>query len=100
MKSKKKGTAKTAGATAAPAHHRKPDASGAAREHYQREKAARAHRVHLESHAMAAARREYLAQLEAAAAKGRGGRPKKKQAAAKRSEPELFVDAAEEPDGE
>jgi hypothetical protein len=100
MKSKKKGTTKSAGATAAPAHHRKPDASGAAREHYRREKAARAHRVHLESQAMAAARREYLAQLEAAAAKGRGGRPKKKQAAAKRAAPELFDDEAEGSDSE
>jgi hypothetical protein len=100
MKSKKKGTAKTAGAAAAPTHHRKSEAGGAAREHYRREKAARADRVHLESNAMAAARREYLAQLEAAAAKGRGGRPKKKQAAAKRSEPELFDQTAEESDSE
>ncbi|HWH53343.1 MAG TPA: hypothetical protein VN651_17480 [Gemmatimonadaceae bacterium] len=100
MKTKKKSTAKTAGATAAPAHHRKSETGGAAREHYRREKAARAHRVQVESNAMAAARREYLAQLEAAAAKGRGGRPKKKQAVAKRSEPELFDDGAEESDGE
>jgi hypothetical protein len=35
-----------------------------------------------ESDAMAAARREYLALLESDAAKGKGGRPKKKPAAA------------------
>ncbi|MFI5230038.1 MAG: hypothetical protein ACHQWU_13275 [Gemmatimonadales bacterium] len=83
MKSKK-GRAKTTGAVAAPIHHRKSDAAVAAREHYRREKAARAQRTQLESQAFAAARREYLALLEANAAKGRGGRPKKKPAAAKR----------------
>ena len=94
MKSKKKATAKTSRATAAAASHRKPEASGAAHEHYRREKAARAHRVHLDSHAMAAARREYLAMLEADAAKGRGGRPKKK--VAQRSDSDLSQEDAEE----
>ena len=51
-----------------------------ATEHYHREKARRAVRVASESDAMAAARREYLALLESDAAKGKGGRPKKKPA--------------------
>lgn len=53
-----------------------------ATEHYHREKARRAVRAAPESDAMAAARREYLALLESDAAKGKGGRPKKKPAAA------------------
>ena len=52
-----------------------------ATEHYHREKARRAVRPTPESDAMAAARREYLALLESDAAKGKGGRPKKKPAA-------------------
>lgn len=52
-----------------------------ATEHYHREKARRAVRGAPESDAMAAARREYLALLESDAAKGKGGRPKKKPAA-------------------
>jgi hypothetical protein len=51
-----------------------------ATEHYHREKARRAVRVASESDAMAAARREYLALLESDAAKGKGGRPRKKTA--------------------
>lgn len=53
-----------------------------ATEHYHREKARRAVHAAPESEAMAAARREYLALLEADAAKGKGGRPKKKPAVA------------------
>jgi hypothetical protein len=95
MKSKK-GMRKTVGTAAAPLQHRKSDAAAAAREHYRREKAARAHRAEPDSHALAAARREYLALLEANAAKGRGGRPRKKAAAAKRPEPGLFEGESEE----
>ena len=51
-----------------------------AREHYHREKARRARSIQPDSDLMAAARREYLALLEAEAAKGKGGRPKKKLA--------------------
>ena len=50
----------------------------AAKEHYHREKARREQRSAPESDVMAAARREYLALLESDAAKGKGGRPKKK----------------------
>ena len=64
---------------AVPAQQRKPESNISAREHYRREKARRAQRGALETPAMAAARREYLALLEADAAKGRGGRPKKKR---------------------
>jgi hypothetical protein len=61
---------------------RPTDASGsAARDHYHREKARRAKRALPETEAMAAARREYLALLESDAAKGKGGRPRKKPAA-------------------
>jgi hypothetical protein len=49
-----------------------------AREHYQREKARRARRPLPESEIMEAAKREYLALLQAEAAKGKGGRPRKK----------------------
>jgi hypothetical protein len=52
--------------------------AGQAQELYQREKARRARRESPDAELMAAARREYLALLEAEAAKGRGGRPKKK----------------------
>ena len=52
-----------------------------ASEHYHREKARRARRAHPESDVMAAARREYLALLESDAAKGKGGRPRKKKPA-------------------
>jgi hypothetical protein len=49
-------------------------------DHYQREKNKRASREVPEDELMAAARREYKALLEAQAAKGKGGRPKKKAA--------------------
>lgn len=54
-----------------------------AREHYRREKARRAKARGPEDDLIAAAKREYLALLEAEAAKGKGGRPKKKPAAPK-----------------
>jgi hypothetical protein len=53
-------------------------------DHYQHEKDKRARKEEPEDELMAAARREYKALLEAQAAKGKGGRPKKK--AATRSE--------------
>ena len=56
----------------------RPAESGSAHDHYHREKARRAKQAHPESELMAAAKREYLALLEADAAKGKGGRPKKK----------------------
>jgi hypothetical protein len=95
MKSKKS-TRKTAGTAAAPLHHRKSDTAAAAREHYRREKAARADRSEGDSDALAAARREYLALLEANAAKGRGGRPRKKPVPAKRADADLFEGESEE----
>jgi hypothetical protein len=58
--------------------------------HYHREKARRARRLQPENELMAAARREYLALLEMEAAKGKGGRPKKK--AAKPADAELLPD--------
>jgi polyphosphate kinase 2 (PPK2 family) len=61
----------------APAKHPAPN-DKAATEHYHREKARRQRRDAPESDVMAAARREYLALLESDAAKGKGGRPKKK----------------------
>jgi polyphosphate kinase 2 (PPK2 family) len=54
--------------------------STAAQEHYRREKERRARRQAPDSDLMEAAKREYLALLEAEAAKGKGGRPKKKPA--------------------
>jgi len=54
--------------------------SSAAQEHYRREKERRSRRQAPDSELMAAAKREYLALLEAEAAKGKGGRPKKKPA--------------------
>jgi polyphosphate kinase 2 (PPK2 family) len=65
--------------------------ANAAREHYKREKERRARRATPDSELMAAAKREYLALLEAEAAKGKGGRPKKKAA-----KPE--IDEADEPE--
>jgi hypothetical protein len=58
-----------------------------ATEHYHREKARRERQATPESDVMAAARREYLALLESDAAKGKGGRPKKKVAPTTESEP-------------
>jgi hypothetical protein len=49
-------------------------------DHYQHEKDKRARKEEPEDELMAAARREYKALLEAQAAKGKGGRPKKKAA--------------------
>ena len=66
-----------------------------AREDYHREKARRARLPQPENDAMAAARREYLALLEADAAKGKGGRPKKKAA---RPAAESDVDSEDEAD--
>jgi len=58
----------------------RPNESSAAQEHFRREKERRARRQAPESDLMEAAKREYLALLEAEAAKGKGGRPKKKPA--------------------
>jgi len=49
-------------------------------DHYRREKARRAALKGPNDDLMEQAKREYLAQLEAAAIKGKGGRPKKKPA--------------------
>jgi polyphosphate kinase 2 (PPK2 family) len=62
-------------------HHGHAERAAAAREHYRREKARRARRPLPQSEILEAAKREYLALLEAEAAKGKGGRPKKKPAA-------------------
>ena len=62
-------------------HQSHAERSAAAREHYRREKARRARRPLPQSDVLEQARREYLALLEAEAAKGKGGRPKKKVAA-------------------
>jgi hypothetical protein len=62
---------------------KKPDASVSKKtpiDHYKHEKSKRAKRVLPEDERMTAARREYQAMLEAQAAKGKGGRPKKKPA--------------------
>jgi len=75
-------------------HIRHSDTSNA-REHYLREKARRAKRARPDSELMAAAKREYLALLEAEAAKGKGGRPKKK--AAKVVEHDEFEGDEDEP---
>ena len=58
----------------------RPKESSAAQEHFRREKERRARRQAPESDLMEAAKREYLALLESEAAKGKGGRPKKKPA--------------------
>lgn len=49
-----------------------------ARDHYLREKARRSQEAHPDSELMEAAKREYRALLEQEAARGKGGRPKKK----------------------
>jgi hypothetical protein len=56
----------------------RPAAGSAAQEHFRREKERRARRRAPDSELMEAAKREYLALLESEAAKGKGGRPKKK----------------------
>jgi polyphosphate kinase 2 (PPK2 family) len=69
---------KTKPPTRSPANARRAGEPSSAQEHYQREKERRARRQASDSELMAAAKREYLALLEAEAAKGKGGRPKKK----------------------
>ena len=62
---------------------KKPDTSVSKKtpiDHYKHEKSKRAKRTLPEDERMVAARREYQAMLEAQAAKGKGGRPKKKPA--------------------
>ena len=56
------------------------DTDATPQDHYRREKARRAALKGPTDEIMEQARREYLAQLEAAAVKGKGGRPKKKAA--------------------
>jgi hypothetical protein len=51
-----------------------------AREHYHREKARRARVAHPDSELLEAAKREYRALLAQEAARGKGGRPRKKPA--------------------
>ena len=71
--------------------------TNSAREHYHREKARRARQTRPEHELLAAAKREYLALLEADAAKGKGGRPKKKAA---RPAPADDDDVVDEEEGE
>ena len=71
---KAKATKTRATRRAAATHGPKDKAS----EHYHREKARRERQATPENDVMAEARREYLALLESDAAKGKGGRPKKK----------------------
>ena len=64
---------------------KKPDTSSTKKtpiDHYKDEKSKRAKRTAPEDERMIAARREYQAMLEAQAAKGKGGRPKKKPSVA------------------
>lgn len=61
-------------------HSSHTERAALAREHYRREKERRARRPLPQSDVMEAARREYIALLESQAAKGKGGRPKKKVA--------------------
>ncbi|HXT15222.1 MAG TPA: hypothetical protein VN706_06305 [Gemmatimonadaceae bacterium] len=85
--------------TAPRSHSRTPAGSaesGPAHDHYHREKARRAKQARPESEAMAAAKREYLALLAADAAKGKGGRPKKK--AVKPDAGEEEIDETDESD--
>ncbi len=69
-------------------HSSHAERAAVAREHYRREKERRAHRPVPESDVIEEARREYLALLESEAAKGKGGRPRKKVAGGKASEGE------------
>lgn len=71
-----------------------------ARDHYNREKARRAKRALPENEAMAAARREYLAMLEADAAKGKGGRPRKNAAKRSAAADEVADELAEDEEAE
>ncbi len=68
--------------TGAQSREPNPDKPLAPKDHYQREKARRAQLSQPDSEAMASAKREYQALLDANAVKGRGGRPKKRPAAA------------------
>ena len=72
----------TTGRRQAPIVERRSRESGTAtaREHYHREKARRARLAHPDSELMEAAKREYQALLAQEAARGKGGRPKKKPA--------------------
>ncbi|MEO6878432.1 MAG: hypothetical protein ABI205_08125 [Gemmatimonadaceae bacterium] len=65
-------------------------------DHYQHEKDKRAKREVPEDERMAAARREYKAMLEAQAAKGKGGRPKKKPATAPGAESDAEDSSADD----
>lgn len=67
-------------------HSSHTERAALAREHYRREKERRARRPLPQSDVMEAARREYIALLESQAAKGKGGRPKKKIASRKAHE--------------
>src|SRR4051794_8194778 len=58
------------------------DTEATPQDHYRREKERRAALKGPNDDLMEQAKREYLAQLEAAAIKGKGGRPKKKAAGA------------------
>ena len=78
----------------------RPADSGSAHEHYHREKARRAKQAHHESELMAAAKREYLALLEADAAKGKGGRPKKKASRPAAAGDEDFTDESDAQSGD
>jgi polyphosphate kinase 2 (PPK2 family) len=73
----------------------RPADPGSAHDHYHREKARRAKQAHPESELMAAAKREYLALLEADAAKGKGGRPKKKAARTAPADEDDIIDEGE-----
>lgn len=73
-------------------HSSHAERAALAREHYRREKERRARRPLPESDVMEAARREYLALLESEAAKGKGGRPRKKVAGEKAHEGEEASD--------
>jgi polyphosphate kinase 2 (PPK2 family) len=74
----------------------RPAESASATDHYQREKARRAKQAAPQSELMAAAKREYLALLEADAAKGKGGRPKKKAARPAPAQDDDLIDDADE----
>jgi len=99
MKSRTTSRTRTQPPVVSPTRSTEPTGSSA-RDHYNREKARRAKRALPENEAMAAARREYLAMLEADAAKGKGGRPRKN--AVKRSpiKDEIDDEAAEHEDAE
>ena len=72
--------------------------TAAAIEHFKREKARRAAQASAQSEQMAAARREYEALLVENAARGKGGRPRKKAkpAADEADNTEDVVDAEDE----